>query len=74
MAGLIPELNKSVSRKICPSVIEITFVGTKADTSPACVSIIGRAVKDPVLPFTSPLVNFSTYSALTLADLSSSLE
>ena len=27
--------NSSVSRKICPSVIEITFVGIYADTSPA---------------------------------------
>jgi hypothetical protein len=26
-AGRTPELNRSVSRKICPSVIEITFVG-----------------------------------------------
>ena len=26
-AGLIPLLNKSVSRKICPSVMEITFIG-----------------------------------------------
>ncbi|GIT15244.1 MAG: hypothetical protein CM1200mP36_10000 [Gammaproteobacteria bacterium] len=34
MAGRMPALNKSVSRKICPSVIEITFVGTKADTRP----------------------------------------
>jgi hypothetical protein len=35
-------------------------VGTKADTSPACVSIIGSAVNDPVLPLTFPLVAFST--------------
>jgi len=35
IAGRIPELKRSVSKKICPSVIEITFVGTKADTSPA---------------------------------------
>ena len=27
MAGRTPELNRSVSRKICPSVIEMTFVG-----------------------------------------------
>ena len=26
-AGLIPWLNNSVSKKICPSVIDITFVG-----------------------------------------------
>jgi len=32
----------------------------KIDTSPAWVSMIGRAVSDPVLPLTSPLVNFST--------------
>ena len=41
-AGLIPWLNNSVSKNICPSVIEITFVGIYAETSPACVSIIGR--------------------------------
>ena len=40
--------------------MEITFVGTKADTSPANVSIIGKAVRDPVLPFTLPLVTCST--------------
>ena len=27
IAGRIPELNKSFDKKICPSVIEITFVG-----------------------------------------------
>ena len=50
MAGRIPALNKSVSRKIWPSVIEITLVGTNADTSPAWVSMIGRAVSEPVCP------------------------
>jgi hypothetical protein len=44
-------------------VIEITLVGTNAETSPAWVSMIGRAVSEPVLPLTSPLVNFSTYSS-----------
>ena len=34
IAGLIPWLKSSVSRKICPSVIEITFVGINAETSP----------------------------------------
>ena len=34
-AGLIPELNISVSRKICPSVMEITLVGIYAETSPS---------------------------------------
>ena len=74
IAGLMPALNKSLSRYICPSVIEITFVGTKAETSPACVSIIGNAVSEPVWPFTFPPVSFSTYSAFTLAALSSNLE
>src|SRR3569832_2482155 len=74
MAGRTPELNKSVSRYIWPSVIEITLVGTKADTSPACVSMMGSAVSEPVLPFTSPLVNFSTYSALTREARSSKRE
>ena len=27
MAGRTPELNRSVSRKTCPSVMEITLVG-----------------------------------------------
>jgi hypothetical protein len=27
MAGRTPELNRPVSRKICPSVIEMTLVG-----------------------------------------------
>ena len=40
-------MNRSVSRKIWPSVIEITFVGIYADTSPAWVSITGSAVKLP---------------------------
>ena len=43
MAGRMPALNRSVSRKIWPSVIEITLVGTNAVTSPACVSMIGSA-------------------------------
>ena len=47
MAGLNPELNKSVSKNICPSVIEITFVGIYAEISPACVSTIGSAVIEP---------------------------
>ena len=74
IAGLTHELNKSVSRNICPSVIEITFVGIYADTSPACVSMIGNAVSDPVFPFTFQSVIFSTYSALILAALSSNFE
>jgi len=44
IAGLMPELNVLLSKNICPSVIEITFVGIYAETSPACVSIIGSAV------------------------------
>ena len=74
MAGLTPELNSSVSKYICPSVIDITFVGTNAETSPAKVSMIGNAVKEPVFPFTLPPVTCSTYSALTLAALSNNLE
>ena len=60
IAGRMPALNRSVSRKIWPSVIEITLVGTNAVTSPACVSMTGSAVSEPVLPLTAPLVNFST--------------
>ena len=47
MAGRTPEKKRSDSRKICPSVIEITLVGMYADTSPACVSMIGSAVSEP---------------------------
>ena len=47
IAGRTPELNSADSRKICPSVIEITFVGMYAETSPACVSMIGSAVSEP---------------------------
>ena len=60
IAGRRPELKFSVSKKICPSVIEITLVGTKAETSPACVSMMGSAVSEPVLPLTAPFVCFST--------------
>ena len=51
-AGRWPALKRSVSRKIWPSVIEMTFVGMYADTSPAWVSMIGRAVREPP-PFSS---------------------
>ena len=52
MAGRTLELNRSASRKIWPSVIEITLVGMYAETSPAWVSMNGRAVSDPP-PFAS---------------------
>ena len=74
MAGRMPALNRSVSRKIWPSVIEITLVGTNADTSPACVSMIGSAVSEPVWPLTSPFVSSSTNFALTRAARSSRRE
>ena len=51
-AGRWPALNRSVSRKIWPSVMEMTLVGMYADTSPACVSMIGSAVSEPP-PFSS---------------------
>ena len=70
----MPALKRSVSRKIWPSVIEITLVGTNAVTSPACVSMMGSAVSEPVLPLTAPLVNASTYSSETRAARSSSRE
>ena len=44
-------------------MIEITFVGINAETSPPWVSIIGKAVNDP-----DPLSSFS------FADLSSKRE
>jgi len=34
-AGRMPELKRSVSRKIWPSVMEMTLVGMYAETSPA---------------------------------------
>ena len=70
----MPALNKSVSRKICPSVIEITLVGTNAVTSPACVSMIGSPVSDPVLPLMRPLLTSSTYCSFTRAERSRSRE
>ncbi len=48
-AGLTHELNISLSRNICPSVIEITLVGIYHEISPACVSMRGSAVRDPDL-------------------------
>src|SRR5690554_2393347 len=57
---------------------DVTGVQTCAlpisETSPPWVSMIGSAVSEPVLPFTSPLVNFSTYSTLTRAARSSRRE
>ena len=46
-AGRTPEKKRSDWRKICPSVIEMTFVGMYAAMSPACVSMIGSAVSEP---------------------------
>ena len=51
-AGRWPEKNRSLARKIWPSVIEIIFVGIYAEMSPACVSTMGRAVIEPP-PFSS---------------------
>ena len=47
MAGRMLALNRSDCRKIWPSVIEMTLVGMKADTSLALVSMIGRPVIEP---------------------------
>ena len=47
IAGRTPEKKRLDSRKICPSVIEMTFVGMYAAMSPACVSMIGSAVSEP---------------------------
>ena len=58
-----PDAKSPLSRKICPSVMEITLVGMYADTSPACVSIIGSAVIEP-----------PPSSSLRRLDLSRSLE
>src|SRR5581483_5123421 len=47
IAGRTPWLKRSDSRKIWPSVIEMTLVGMYADRSPAWVSMTGRAVRLP---------------------------
>ena len=47
IAGRTPLKKSSVSRKICPSVMEMTLVGMYAETSPPCVSTTGSAVMDP---------------------------
>ena len=47
IAGRTPALNRSVSRKHCPSVIEMTLVGMYADTSLPFVSMIGNPVIEP---------------------------
>ena len=47
IAGRTPELNRSVSRKHWPSVIEMTLVGMNAETSLPLVSMIGRPVIEP---------------------------
>ena len=47
IAGRTPGLNRSVSRKIWPSVIEMTLVGMNAEMSLPLVSMIGRPVIEP---------------------------
>ena len=47
IAGRTPEKKRLDSRKIWPSVIEMTFVGMYAAMSPACVSMTGSAVSEP---------------------------
>jgi hypothetical protein len=47
IAGRIPSLNRDALKNSCPSVIEMTFVGMYAETSPSWVSTIGNAVIDP---------------------------
>ena len=46
----------------------------RIDFGPGYRIYFGNAVNDPVLPLTSPLVNLSTYSALTRAARSSNRE
>ena len=62
IAGRIPSLNRLALKKSCPSVIEMTFVGMYALTSPSWVSTIGKAVMDP-----------APKASLSLAPRSSSL-
>ena len=52
-AGRIPLWKRSDSKNICPSVMEMTFVGMYAAISPACVSMMGKAVSDPPPNFSS---------------------
>ncbi len=52
----MPLLNNFVSKNICPSVIEIKFVGIYAVISSLCICTIGKAVIEP------PLFNFPARS------------
>src|SRR3546814_20768370 len=47
IAGRIPALNRLVSRKIWPSVSEITLVGRYDETVQAWVSLVGSPVSEP---------------------------
>ena len=47
IAGIIPFWNKVFVKNICPSVIDIRFVGIYAETFSAKVSHIGSAVIEP---------------------------
>jgi hypothetical protein len=53
-------------------VIEITFVGMYADTSPACVSITGSAVSEPP-EYGSIAISSSAAFACALSAFSASL-
>ena len=62
--------SKKVSKIKTGTLYEATFYAKNTTDK----MMTGRAVNDPVFPFTLPLVKFSTYSSLTLAALSNSLE
>ena len=47
MVERMPLKNRAVSRKSCPSVMDMTLVGMNTLTSPACVSMSGSAVRLP---------------------------
>ena len=69
IAGRTPELNRSDSRKIWPSVIEMTLVGMYADTSLALVSMIGRPVIEPAPSSSESLAQRSSSRRVQVEDV-----
>jgi len=60
-ANTVAQADEAVRKnKVGVAVVDAAMVGTNAETSPACVSIMGSAVSEPVLPFTLPPEIFST--------------
>ncbi len=60
----IEKLTKGKVKGQTGSLTALPIIETQADTSPAWVSMMGRAVSEPVWPLTLPSVSFSISSAL----------